>query len=107
MSLCGPFIMIEKPAKGIRGCLLYNMFDDRHFFRVYGETDPATGRKAFTDYRVAAEDIGVLILDGGLSFYEDSDDPDKNRLSWSSETLGHKATSSSSPCPPSDQAPTG
>jgi hypothetical protein len=83
--------MTEKPAENVRGFFLYNPFDNRHFFRVYGEVDPATGHKSFTDYKVRAEDIEVTIHAGGLSLYEsEPDDPDSvhNKLDWSSEALG-------------------
>jgi len=74
----------EKPAEGIRGFFLYSPSLDRNFFRVYGEVDPATGRKSFTDYTVCAEDIEVTLEASGLSLYEG----DKNRLDWSSRVLG-------------------
>lgn len=78
--------MKETPAEKVRGFFLYNPFTKRHFFRVYGETDPVTGRKSFTDYKVCAEDIEVTIEAGGLSLYEG--DEEKNRLDWSSKVLG-------------------
>jgi len=78
--------MNEKPADGVRGFFLYSPFSHRHFFRVYGEVDPTTGHKTFTDYKVCAEDIEVTIEANGLSLYEG--DEDKNRLDWSSRVLG-------------------
>lgn len=83
--------MIEKSAENVRGFFLYNPFDKRHFFRVYGDVDPETGRKSFTDYKVRAEDIEVTIHAGGLSLYESEPaDPESvsNKLDWSSEALG-------------------
>lgn len=81
--------MTEKPANKVRGFFLYSPFDeDQFFFRVYGEADPATGRKTFTDYKVCAEDVEVTIESGALSFYEI--EHGENRLDWSSEYLGEK-----------------
>ena len=80
--------MTEKPANKVRGFLLYDHLEDRHFFRVYGEVDPATGRKSFTDYNLSAEDIEVTIEATTLSLYEcDLEDDKANRLSWSSKYL--------------------
>lgn len=82
-------MMNEKNAKGVRGFFLYNPFDDRHFFRVYGEVDPATGHKSYTDYKVCAEDIEVTIESNRLALYESEEiDDDTNRLDWSSRALG-------------------
>lgn len=79
--------MTEKPADGIKGCFLYDFFDKKMFFRVYGDVDPATGHKTFVDYKVCAEDIGVTLdMHDGLSLYESPDG--KNRLDWSSKVLG-------------------
>lgn len=81
--------MTEKPAKQVRGFFLYSPLTERHFFRIYGEKDPVTGRKPFTDYKVCAEDIEVTIEAGGLSLYEvENGDEEKNRLDWSSTVLG-------------------
>jgi len=81
--------MTEKPAKNVRGFFLYSPFSHKHFFRVYGEVDPATGHKTFTDYKVCAEDIEVTIEAGGLALYEvENGDEEKNRLDWSSKVLG-------------------
>jgi hypothetical protein len=77
--------MSEVSAKGKRGFLLLNPFTWKHFFRIY---DPDDKRK-FKDYRLAAEDIEIEILCGGLSLY-DGDDEEKARLDWSSEVLGKK-----------------
>ena len=69
--------MAEKPAKGVKGFILYNIFDDQYFFRVY---DHGT----HTDYKIAAEDIQVEIVADNISFYEEDGN---NRLDWSSEYL--------------------
>lgn len=82
---------MEKPANKVRGFFLYNPITKRHFFRVYGEVDPKTGRKSFTDYRVSAEDIEVTIEATGLSLYEV--EGDKNKLDWSSKYLGKNVQS--------------
>ena len=71
--------MTEKPANGVEGFFLYDPFEDRHFFRVYGEVDSATGRKSFIDYRMLAEDIKVTIQSNRLSLYETENG---NCLNW-------------------------
>ncbi len=76
--------MTEKPAKNTRGFILYNPIAKCYFFRVYGESDTATGRKNFTDYDLCAEDIEVIVEAGSLSLFEG----DRNRLDWSSRVLG-------------------
>lgn len=78
--------MTEKPAKDVKGFLLYNPITEKYWFRVYGEIDPVTKRKTYTDYALWAEDIEVTINASGLSLYED----DKNRLDWSSKLLRPK-----------------
>ncbi len=75
--------MNEKSAKNVTGFLLYNPYEEKHFFRVYGEKNPETGRKEYTDYRLSAEDIEVTIKSDDLSLYESEDD-EKNRLDWMS-----------------------
>ena len=77
-------IVTEKPANGVKGYILYNIFDHEYFFRVYDH-----GKH--TDYRLAAEDIKVEIISGDhLSLYErESEDEDvENKLDWSSAYLG-------------------
>ena len=54
----------ESPAKGRKGFILYNPFDEKHFFRIY---DPENKRK-FTDYEVC-EEVEVQVL-GDLSLFE-------------------------------------
>ena len=71
--------MAEKPAKGVRGYLLYNFHSGKHFFRIYDHEN-----HTHTDYRLAAEDIEVEIVAGGISLYEEDGN---NRLDWSSEYL--------------------
>lgn len=48
----------EKEAKGIRGYLLYNPIDQKHFFRVYNKKDPTK----FKDYKITAEDVEIKLL---------------------------------------------
>lgn len=52
--------MEEKSAFGVKGFILYNVFDHSYFFRVYDE------EKNFEDYDLAAEDIQVVICDSSL-----------------------------------------
>lgn len=52
--------MEEKSAFGVKGFILYNVFDHSYFFRVYDE------EKNFEDYDLAAEDIMVTICDSSL-----------------------------------------
>ena len=74
--------MKEKPAKGVKGCLLYDPIDGGYFFRVYDEID----KTRFTDYTMCAEDISVVLDCSVLSLFE-PDDGD-NRLDWSTSYLG-------------------
>jgi hypothetical protein len=53
--------MRNRPAKGIRGCLIANQDDPGFVFRVFGETDPATGQREFTDYELAVDDLWIEI----------------------------------------------
>lgn len=50
--------MKEKPAKGIKGFLLYSPLTKDYFFRVYNKKD----KRKFTDYQITAEDIEIKIL---------------------------------------------
>lgn len=70
--------MLEKSAKNVEGYLLYDMIDDKYFFRVYNDST----KKNFTDYKLSAEDIKIKIL-SELSLYEEKE----NRLDWSSKYL--------------------
>jgi hypothetical protein len=81
--------MIEKPAEGVKGFFLYNPFEKQPFFRVYGELNPITGRKSFTDYKICAEDIEVTIETNLVSLYEGEND--ENKLDWSSRVLGKES----------------
>ena len=78
--------MIEKPAKDVQGFLLYDFDEDKHFFRVYGEIDPKTGRKSFKDYDLCAEDIQITITSNVASLFDsESDEPfERGKVSWAS-----------------------
>jgi hypothetical protein len=62
--------MTAKPAKGIRGCLIANQDDEGFVFRVFGETDPATGQREFTDYELAVDDLWIEITSEYYYLYE-------------------------------------
>lgn len=85
--------MVEKPAEGVKGFLLYDPHRDKYFFRVYGDVDPETGRKKFTDYEIYAEEIAVTIESRYVSLFErepgnaDEDGVD-NQINWSNKTRG-------------------
>lgn len=85
--------MIEKEAKGTKGYLFFNIFTKKYFLRVYNEQDVETRKKlndyTYKDYRLSSEEIGIEILSGGLSLYEDEDGKN-NKLDWSSKVLGRK-----------------
>lgn len=70
----------EKPAKGVRGFLLYSPFTQKHFFRVYDPED----KSVFTDYDITAEDIEIELLSNFNSLYEG----ERNRLDYSRKVLG-------------------
>jgi hypothetical protein len=80
--------MIEKPAKGVRGFLLYSPFTKDYFFRVYGEKDP-NGHRKFKDYKLCAEDIEITLNTNYISLYDDEEDEENNKLSYSSKVLGN------------------
>ena len=73
--------MIEKPAKGIHGFLLYSPFTKNYFFRVY---DPENKRE-FTDYELVIEDLEIEILSNDACLYEGGKE---NKLDYSSKVLG-------------------
>jgi hypothetical protein len=80
--------MTEKSADGVTGFLLYSPFDQRLFFRVYH------GPKQYTDYKIAADDIEVTLVDPHLSLYEDGSD--NNKLDYSSAVLGKETNNGQS-----------
>ena len=69
---------MERPARGVRGFLLYSPVTQKHFFRVYESGDKAK----FSDYDLAAEDIEVEIVSRFVVFTE------SGRLDYSSRVLG-------------------
>jgi len=69
----------EKPAKGVKGFLLYSPFTKKHFFRVYDPED----KSVFVDYDITAEDIEIELLSDFNSLYEGK----RNRLDYSSKVL--------------------
>lgn len=50
--------MKEKPAKGVKGFLLYSPLTKDYFFRVYNKKN--LGK--FKDYKLTAEDIQIELL---------------------------------------------
>jgi len=74
----------EVPAKGIRGFFLYSPVTKEHFFRVYDLLD----KSKFTDFKVTAEEIEVELISDFNSFYIDPENPEKNKLDFSSRVLG-------------------
>jgi hypothetical protein len=57
---------IQKPAKGVKGYLLYT-FNNETVFRVYGEDH------SFTDYDIHHCDLELTINDDDATFYEFED----------------------------------
>jgi hypothetical protein len=51
----------KKPAKGVKGFLLYNAFNRKYFFRVYNKNT------TFKDYDLCAYDIEICITDSFIS----------------------------------------
>ncbi|MCK9458379.1 MAG: hypothetical protein M0R80_01900 [Proteobacteria bacterium] len=70
----------EKPAKGVRGFLLYSPFVKKYFFRIYNED------KTFEDYDLCAADIEVEIIDNSIALYSGS----RNKVDYTSKVLGIK-----------------
>ena len=70
-------------AKGIKGFLLYGM-NHKYFFRVYDEKD----KSKFKDYKLAFEDMEIIINDRFIHLYEE--EGKEPRLDYSPEVLGKK-----------------
>ena len=66
--------MREKPAKGVRGFLLWSPVANRYFFRVYRENHE------FIDYDLDIEELEVEILDDCAVLRN-------GRLTWADEVL--------------------
>lgn len=75
--------MSSKPALGVTGHILYHPTLGRFVFRVYGETDPKTLRRPYTDYELQADSIKVTIVSAGLRLYEPEDESGVGILTWS------------------------
>lgn len=74
---------MSKPAKGVKGCLLWNPFTDKHFFRVYSDNHE------YKDYALSAEDISIEIQDDSIVLRDsDSDNDDYGKVDWSDKVLG-------------------
>lgn len=67
--------VVRKSAKGVQGFLLKS-FDGRFLFRVYTSED----KQEFTDYRIAAEDIQIIIDDDKVLIEEPGKTP---KIDWS------------------------
>jgi hypothetical protein len=65
----GRTAMIEKPAVNVRGHLINAYNDGTFVFRVYGEYDPVTGRKTFTDYALKVDDLPIEIMSACYRLY--------------------------------------
>jgi hypothetical protein len=62
--------MTARSAEHVRGCLVAT-YDDRNFvFRVYGQPDSVTGRREFTDYELAVDDLWIEITSEYYYLYE-------------------------------------
>ena len=71
----------EKPAKGVKGFLLYNPFQKSHFFRVHNKKDPTK----FKDYKITAEDVEIKLLSNYNALIEKDD---MYCLDYSKKVLG-------------------
>jgi hypothetical protein len=76
----------EKTAKGVKGFMLWNPFSKEYFFRVYDEQD----KSKYQDYRLAADDIEVELLDSYISLYDSGEGGCMNKLDYSGKALGKK-----------------
>ena len=68
----------EKPAKNIKGFLLYSPVEQRYFFRIYSGEN-------FKDYDLIAEEIEIEIVGKWISLYESEE---RNVLDFSTKALG-------------------
>lgn len=72
----------EKPAKGVKGFLLYSPLTRTHFFRIHNKKDPTK----FKDYTITAEDIEIKLLSNFNALIEL--DTGENILDYSAKALG-------------------
>lgn len=79
--------MMEKPAHGVRGFLMFDI-DGMPYFRVY--TSPGGG--AFIDYDIAHSDLEVEIIAEDASFYE-TENGQGPYLDYCSQVLGKGSNS--------------
>lgn len=60
----------ERSAKGVKGHLLYDHHKEEYFFRVYDQP-PVVGQPAsWTDYKLAAEAIEIIINDSAIALVD-------------------------------------
>lgn len=80
---------MSKPAKGVKGCLLWNAYTKEYFFRVYSgpEDSRSTGGEEFKDYALSAEDISIEIQDESIVLRDGIDDK-FGKVDWSDKVLG-------------------
>ena len=76
--------MIEIPAKGTTGFLLYSPFTGDYFYRVYNPLD----KSKFKDYSLQAEDIEIEVVDEHLVLIESPDPDILGKLDYSAKALG-------------------
>lgn len=74
----------EISAKNTKGYLLYSPISHCHFFRVYDKNNKSN----FTDYKITAEDIEVLLMSDFNVLVENEDGT--KTLDYSSRVLGRK-----------------
>lgn len=74
----------EKKAKGVRGYLLYDPIDQKHFFRIYNKKDPTK----FQDYKITAEDIEIKLLSNFNALIELN--TGEKILDYSTKVLGNR-----------------
>lgn len=74
----------EKSAKYTKGYLLYSPVRKSHFFRIYDKKNPSN----FTDYKITAEDIEVMLMSDFNALVENEDGT--KTLDYSSRVLGRK-----------------
>lgn len=53
--------MTERGSKGVRGILVDAKQNGVFVMRVFGEPDPATGRKMYVDYELRVDDLNIEI----------------------------------------------
>jgi hypothetical protein len=74
----------EISAKNTKGYLLYSPISKSHFFRIHDKKNPSN----FTDYKITAEDIEVMLMSDFNSLVENEDGT--KILDYNSKVLGRK-----------------